>query len=86
MKLPSNLNLSSAPEAPPAFRIEAAMRLLGIRRTMMYSLIGAGLVPTIRLGSRCTLVPAQALDNLLALPQAEIDAALAAYKQRRGSR
>jgi excisionase family DNA binding protein len=42
--------------------IPVAARRLGIGRTLMYELLGAGVIPTVRIGSKRRLVPVEALD------------------------
>ena len=68
-----------------AYSVEDGAALIGLRSTKAWQCIAAGLITPIRVGRR-TLVPYTELQRFLALPQAEIDAALAAYKQRRGAR
>ena len=68
-----------------AYSVEDGAALIGLRSTKAWECIAAGLITPIRVGRR-TLVPYTELERFLALPQAEIDAALAAYKQRRGAR
>jgi excisionase family DNA binding protein len=47
--------------------VEEAGRLLGISRSLAYELVNRGDIPSIRLGRRI-VVPRQALDRLLDLP------------------
>ena len=68
-----------------AYSVDGGAALIGLRSTKVWECIAADLITPIRVGRR-TLVPYTELQRFLALPQAEIDAALAAYKQRKGSR
>jgi excisionase family DNA binding protein len=42
--------------------IPDAAHRLGIGRTLMYELIAAGVIPTVRIGNKRRLVPVEALD------------------------
>jgi len=54
---------------PLAVRIPDAVRMTGIGRSKLYQLIASGELETIKIG-RCTLVPVDALKDLLARARA----------------
>ena len=50
-----------------AYRPDEAAELLGIGRTLLYGLLEAGTIRSVRAG-RCRLIPATALDEFLNRP------------------
>lgn len=54
---------------PLAVRIPDAVRMTGIGRSKLYQLIASGALETVKIG-RCTLVPVDALKDLLARARA----------------
>jgi excisionase family DNA binding protein len=54
---------------PLAVRIPDAVRMTGIGRSKLYELIASGDLETVKIG-RCTLVPVDALKDLLAKARA----------------
>jgi len=59
---------------PIAVTVAEAGRLLGIKKSEAYELVARGVIPSVRLGPRCTRVPVDALRermNALAIEEAE---------------
>lgn len=49
--------------APIAVSVPQAAKMLGIKRWRAYDLINQGVIPSIRLGERCIVVPVAGLER-----------------------
>lgn len=53
------------PATNPTLRVEEAARVFQVSRSTMYAYVNQGVIPSIRLSARRTVIPTQAILDLL---------------------